>query len=150
MMIADRFRSENWHGNCVFRPREIMSCRILVLDDVKLIRWSLQELLTREGYEVDAASSPDEALNLASATSYRLIFADLEVSGERGKSFYDELLSRQKGAKIVILSALTKDQVEQKLGDLEILTIVEKPFSSEDIRAAVYLGLGKNGGKATG
>ena len=125
-----------------------MSSRILVLDDVKLIRWSLKEILKKEGYEVDAASGLEEALKLASTNSYGLIFADLEVSGERGRSFYDDLLSGQKGAKIIILSALAKDQVEQKLGDLEIFSIIEKPFTSEDIRAAANLSLSRNGGRA--
>jgi len=125
-----------------------MSTRILVLDDVKLIRWSLKEMLTREGCEVDAASSLEEAMGLASANSYGLIFADLEVSGERGRSFFDDLLSRQRGAKLIILSALTKDQVELKLGDLDIFSIIEKPFRSEDIRAAAMRGLSENGGPA--
>jgi two-component system, NtrC family, response regulator AtoC len=97
--------------------------RILILDDEKLIRWSLNQIFTQEGYEVDVAATMDEALQLASAKTYGLIFADLEI------------WSRQKTAKIIIITAVTKGEAEQSLGDVRPFAIIEKPFKSDEIKA---------------
>ena len=67
--------------------------RVLVLDDEKLIRWSLKQLLSEEGYEVDTAATADEALRLAETRNYALIITDLEICGEQAKAFYGRMLS---------------------------------------------------------
>jgi|BarGraNGADG00211_3_1021988.scaffolds.fasta_scaffold13349_2 DNA-binding NtrC family response regulator len=108
--------------------------RILVLDDEKLIRWSLKQILSQDGYEVDTAASTDEAVDLCSLKRYGLIFADLEICGDQGRSFYKKLLSRQDGTKLVIVTALAKDQAERELADLVPFEILEKPFDSEAIK----------------
>lgn len=110
--------------------------RVLILDDEKLIRWSLKQILTQEGYEVDSAANTEEALKLADAMLYSLIIADLEICGEQVKAFYSQMLSKQEGAHVIILTALPKDQAEQTLGDFRASLILEKPFASEDIKSA--------------
>ncbi len=35
--------------------------RIMILDDEKLIRWSLDQILVKDGYAVDTAASTSEA-----------------------------------------------------------------------------------------
>jgi hypothetical protein len=65
MMVAAELAA-TWHKNCLFGYRKHMSPRILVLDDVKLIRWSLKQILILEGYEVDAAASNESQDPLSS------------------------------------------------------------------------------------
>jgi DNA-binding NtrC family response regulator len=48
----------------------------------------------------------------------------------------------QPESKIIILSALTKQQIEPKLGSLSIFSIIEKPFRSEQIKTIVKEALG--------
>ena len=115
--------------------------RILVLDDEKLIRWSLKQILTQEGFEVDTAASTDEALDLCGLKRYGLIIADLEICGDQGRSYYKKLLSRQDGAKLVIVTALAKDQAERELAELAPYAILEKPFESEAIKATAVRAL---------
>ena len=112
-----------------------ISSRILVLDDEKLIRWSLKQILIQDGFEVDTAASTDEALDLCGLKRYGLIFADLEICGDQGRTYYKKLLSRQAGAKLVIVTALAKDQADRELDDLVPFAILEKPFESEAIKA---------------
>lgn len=112
-----------------------ISPRILILDDEKLIRWSLKQILTQDGFEVDTAASTDEALDLCGLKRYGLIFADLEICGDQGRTYYKKLLSRQDGVKLVIVTALAKDQAERELDDLVPYAIMEKPFESEAIKA---------------
>lgn len=112
-----------------------MPPRILILDDEKLIRWSLNQIFTQEGYEVDAAGTLDEALGLASTKTYSLIFADLEIWFERGKAIFLDILSRQKAAKIIIITAMSRGEAERSLGDVRPFSIIEKPFKLEEIKS---------------
>jgi len=122
-----------------------MANRILVLDDEKLIRWSLDQIFGQEGFEVDSVATTDEAMALAGKNSYGLILADLEICGNEAGSFFPGLLRHQREAKVIIITALPPDQAELALGGFKAYRIMEKPFASAQIREAVRSALG--GGK---
>jgi DNA-binding NtrC family response regulator len=109
--------------------------RILVLDDEKLIRWSLLHILQQDGYIVDLAASTEEASRFARSNSYQLILADLEVCDDQAKPFFAGLSRDQAGAKVIIITALSPDLAEKQLGDFQAFRVVEKPFSSDLIRS---------------
>lgn len=115
--------------------------RMLILDDEKLIRWSLNHIFQQEGYEVDSAATVEEAVRLTRSQTYGLILADLEVCGDQAKVFFSEFVRVQKGAKIIIITAVPKDQAERQLGEFKAERIMEKPFDSENIRAVVKAAL---------
>jgi DNA-binding response OmpR family regulator len=114
-----------------------MTNRILVLDDEKLIRWSLDQIFGQEGFVVDSAATTDEAMSLARKNSYGLILADLEICGDKAGSFFPGLLRDQGEAKVIIITALPADQAESQLGEFKAHRIMEKPFASEEILEAV-------------
>jgi len=118
-----------------------MKARILVLDDEKLIRWSLSQIFHQAGFDVDLAASTDEALSLARTRSYGLILADLEVCGDQARTFFPDLVRDQDETKVIIITALSAEQAERKLGDFRPFKVMEKPFASEEIRAAVEAAL---------
>lgn len=119
-----------------------MTKRILILDDEKLIRWSLDQIVGQEGFEVDSAATTEEATALAGKNSYGLILADLEICGDGAGSFFPGLLRDQREAKVIIITALPADQAEQKLGEFKPYRIMEKPFASAQVREAVRTALG--------
>ena len=75
-----------------------MKPRILILDDEKLIRWSLNQIFLQVGYEVDAAATVEEAARLIHSGRYALILADLEVCGDQAKACFSEFARVQAGA----------------------------------------------------
>ena len=115
--------------------------RLLILDDEKLIRWSLNHIFQQDGYEVDSAASVEEASRLAQSGRYALILADLDVCGEQAKACFSEFARIQAGVKIIILTAVPGDQAELRLGGFKAECILEKPFDSEQILAAVKAAL---------
>jgi DNA-binding response OmpR family regulator len=117
--------------------------RILILDDEKLIRWSLDKILSQDGYEVDTAATTNDALKLADKTKYDLIITDLEICGDQAKPFFANMISKQPKACVVTLTALTKDQAEKTLGEVATYAIIEKPFTSEAIRSVVNAAVGQ-------
>jgi DNA-binding NtrC family response regulator len=109
--------------------------KILVADDDKLIRWSLKEIFSLEGYSVDTAASSLEAVQQTEKETYSLIFTDIEMDEENGISTIVKMNAQQPGIKIVILTALPIQQVEAQLDGINIFAVLEKPFMPEDILA---------------
>ena len=110
---------------------------ILVVDDDKLIRWSLKEIFTQEGYEVDTASNAEDALNLAARKNYNFIFADVELNTESGIEMIGELQKISQASKIIIMSAYSKNQIEPYLEKTRVFSVMEKPFQAEEIKAII-------------
>jgi DNA-binding NtrC family response regulator len=110
--------------------------RILVLDDEKLIRWSLGQILTQEGFGVDAVATAEEALKLAAIHRYEVILADLDVCGDGAEGFFKAMLAGRPETELIILTAVPGDKAGERLGGCRTFRIIEKPFASEDIKAA--------------
>ena len=111
--------------------------RILIIDDDKLIRWSLKELLTGSSSLIDTAATIEDAISTAEKYSYRLIFSDIEICGQIQSDFLFTIRKSQPEAKIIILSALSRQQIKQILGDFKIDAVLEKPYDGEKIRTLV-------------
>jgi DNA-binding response OmpR family regulator len=120
-----------------------MALRIMILDDEKLIRWSLDQILAQDGYAVDTAETTAEAMALADGTEYALILTDLEICGDRVKPFLEGMIAKQPRARIITLTALARDEAERLLGGVAVTAIIEKPFTSEAIRTAVHGAIGR-------
>ena len=120
--------------------------RILILDDEKLIRWSLDKILVQDGYSVDTAATTGEALALAGKAEYALIITDLEICGDQARSFFAEMISKQPNARVITLTALARDDAERMLEGLTTHAIIEKPFTSQAIRSVVDAAIGRTDG----
>ncbi len=110
--------------------------KILIIDNDKLIRWSLKEIFSQEGYEVDTAATTSEAINLVRKNSYQLIFTDFEIEGENTIDMLKSIREFRADVQIIILSALPKQHLESKQNELCINSVIEKPFKSEDLLSA--------------
>jgi DNA-binding response OmpR family regulator len=53
--------------------------RILVVEDERAIQLALSGLLRRQGYEVDVASSGEEAISAVRETAFDLVLTDLAL-----------------------------------------------------------------------
>jgi DNA-binding NtrC family response regulator len=109
--------------------------KVLVIDDDKLIRWSLREILTQDGHHVDAVSSISDAFSQAEKYSYELIFADFEIEDENCIDMLKKLQKAHPDTQIIILSAQSQKQIEPQIEGISVRAIIEKPFDSGQIRA---------------
>ena len=109
--------------------------KVLVIDDDKLIRWSLKEILAQDGHSVDVVSSIKDAFNQTEKVSYQLIFADFEIEDENCIDMLKELNKSHPETQIIILSAQSQKQIEPQIAGISINAIIEKPFDSAQIRA---------------
>ncbi len=116
--------------------------RILIVDDDKLIRWSLRELLSQEGHQVETLASAEAALGKVQSELFDLVIADLEINDQDGVEMLKKIRGVQPGAKMIVLSAHSRNKVESLLEDFPVGSIVEKPFRGEQIKAIAKKVLG--------
>ncbi|MBI5166476.1 MAG: response regulator [candidate division NC10 bacterium] len=113
--------------------------RILVADDDALVCWSLHQALIREGYEVQLASSGDEALDKVKATNFNLIITDLVMPGLSGI----ELIRRIKEAfpeiGVGVITGHGSRDVEREVREKGVIFYIEKPFQIEEIKQIVKM-----------
>jgi DNA-binding NtrC family response regulator len=111
--------------------------RILIVDDEKLISWSLATMLKKEGYEVDTAACGNEALEKFRDFKPELVMLDICLPDVNGL----ELLKRFKAANdeiyIVMMTAYANaDSAVQALKD-GAEDFFGKPFNLEAVKHVV-------------
>ena len=113
---------------------------ILIVDDDVYIGDMLEELLTKENYDVGRAYSGTEALMYLSSRRPDLILLDLMLPGLSG----EELLPLIKGIPVIVVSAKAEvsDKVSLLLGGAA--DYVTKPFDTSELLARVTVQLRKN------
>jgi DNA-binding response OmpR family regulator len=126
------------------RERSKASASILVVDDEPAARLSLAELLSLEGYEVTAAASGEEALDLLSEGPFDLAIVDLKMPGIDGMEVIQGLQKRTPDTIIIILTAhgtLETAVQAMRQGAHDYLL---KPANVNEIMTSVQAGLDKH------
>src|SRR5690242_16986856 len=114
-----------------------MNLRILLVEDEPGLVLTVTDLLTAEGYEVEAAADGETALAKAAAGKFHLVILDVMLPKKSGFDVCREL--RQRGVDVAILMLTAKSQVVDrvvglKLGADDYLT---KPFDPAELLARV-------------
>jgi CheY-like chemotaxis protein len=118
-----------------------MKTRILVVDDEDFQRDLLKKLLSRAGYEVEEAQSPEVALSILDQEEFQVIITDLIMLDMDGVEFC--LRVRETNSKTVII-ALTGHVDLYDIDKLKIAgfdNYLTKPIKVEIIQEAIEEGL---------
>ena len=108
-----------------------MCQRILVVDDEKLIRWSLCERLREEGYVCVEAEDGASARSRANETYFDLVLLDLRLPDTDGLSLFREMREETPDAAVIMITAHSTvgSAVEaMKIGAHDYIT---KPFNMD-------------------
>ena len=81
------------------------AARILVVDDEKLIRWSLRERLQAAGYAVAEAEDGAEALGSAARTDVDLVILDFRLPDTDGVALLPKIKERYPEAVVILMTA---------------------------------------------
>lgn len=112
--------------------------RILLVEDEKDIRESLQDFLEGEGFDVSSASNGQEALQLLdSMENPDVILLDLMMPIMNGAEFRheQERKDRIKDIPVVVMSAV--NQAKQQADSIGISRHVKKPIDLDDLLTAI-------------
>jgi DNA-binding NtrC family response regulator len=99
-MIETRTRRSPTKAN-----EERSAVRILLVDDEVLIRETLAEYLTQEGFRVTATASGEEALDLAEKHPYAIAICDMQLPGIDGLETLDRLQQLSPEISVLLITA---------------------------------------------
>jgi DNA-binding NtrC family response regulator len=111
--------------------------RILVVDDEKLIRWSVGERLQRGGYEVLSAESGEEALEILAAQSPDLVLLDVRLPGIDGLVTLQRALGQSPELAVLMMSAHSTVDIAVEAMKHGAIDFLVKPFPFQALDAAV-------------
>ncbi|MBW4507790.1 MAG: response regulator transcription factor [Scytonematopsis contorta HA4267-MV1] len=111
--------------------------QILLVDDEVELADPLSRLLTREGYNVDAAYDGTIGSNLANSRSYDLLILDWMLPGKTGLEICQELRRQGKTTPVLFLTA--KDTLDDRVEGLDAGAddYLVKPFELRELLARV-------------
>jgi CheY-like chemotaxis protein len=89
-----------------------MACNILIVDDDRLTRVLLSNILEGGGYQVTAAEDGEEALRLAAQAHFDLVLLDIWMPGMGGLEVLDRLRALDAPPRVIIL---TSDETPETL-----------------------------------
>ena len=120
--------------------------RILVVEDIEKMAALLQRGLTEQGYAVDVATTGEDALWLASETSYAAIVLDIVLDGAGPDGYEVCRRLREAGDWTPVLMLTARDGVPDRVRGLDLGAddYLTKPFAFAEliarVRAAVRRG----------
>jgi DNA-binding NtrC family response regulator len=82
-----------------------MPHKLLIVDDEPIIRESLGEFLTQEGFAVSVAGCAEDALVLAEKTAFDLALCDIQLPGIDGIELLDRLLKISPETFVILITA---------------------------------------------
>ncbi len=110
-----------------------MEKKILVVDDDLLLRDFLSETLNRSGYQVNLASTGEEALENIRKEDYDIILSDVRMPNMDGMELLKTTRNFLPDAKVVMMTAYGTVQNAVEAMKLGAYDYVMKPFSIDEI-----------------
>lgn len=110
-----------------------MKNKILIVDDEKLMRVSLEDKLTKEGYAVTSLSNAVEGVKMLQSTNFDAVLTDLRLPKMDGMDFLREIKKASPDTVVIIMTAygsIENAVTAMKEGAYDYVT---KPFSLEEL-----------------
>jgi len=111
--------------------------RILIIEDEKLIRWSLRQRFEEEGYRVDEAENGPEGLEKLESAVFDLVMLDYKLPGMTGLEVLRQIRTDDEDIVVLMMTAYSnvEDAVEaMRLGAFDY---VSKPFNMDELMLTV-------------
>ena len=117
---------------------------ILLIDDEQSVRSIVMKILRRANYIVLEADGGDAALSLAESHPGKidLVISDLYMPGLHGPAVAEKIATVRPGLKVLFISGYADNDVVGRTGVPAGANFLQKPFSGQDLTAAVTVALG--------
>lgn len=120
--MADLLMKSNWTA--------------LVVDDDPGIRQSLRLCLEADGGRVLGVGTPSGALEALDRGRFDVVFLDLWLQSDSGLGLLPEILRRQAGVGVIVITAFATFETAVEAMKLGAVDYLPKPFTPEQVRAA--------------
>ncbi|MFZ2949392.1 MAG: sigma-54 dependent transcriptional regulator [Desulfuromonadaceae bacterium] len=111
--------------------------KLLVVDDEHLIRWSLEQNLKKQGYEVVTAGSGEDALRLVREEQPDLVLLDIQLPGISGIDVLEKIKDHDDGIIVIMVTANSGLEHAVNAMRLGAYDYVSKPFNLDELSIVV-------------
>jgi len=109
---------------------------VLIVDDEELIRWSLRERLSVDGYEILEAGTGREALEQFKS-GVDLVLLDYRLPDTDGLSVLRQLKQLDPGVLVILLTSFVSVETAVEAMQLGAFHFANKPFDVDEVSATV-------------
>jgi CheY-like chemotaxis protein len=111
--------------------------QILVVDDEPTVCKAIQMMLTYYGHEVQTAADGAEALAMFARQPFDLIITDYMMPEMKGDQLVAHIRRSRPDQRIILATAFAEDFLVKNEPSAGVNHVLTKPFSLEELRAAV-------------
>lgn len=111
--------------------------KILVVDDEHLIRWSLEQNLKKQGYEITTAGSGEDALRLLQEESPDLVLLDVQLPGMNGMEVLEKIKELDEEVIVIMVTALGVLETAVQAMRLGAYDYINKPFNLDELAIVI-------------
>ncbi|MCP4691623.1 MAG: response regulator, partial [Desulfobacterales bacterium] len=117
--------------------------KVLIVDDLELLLKKVEKGLAefKENFEVLTASNGKEAMELLRKTPISLLATDTNMPDVDGLELLAFMTREFPGVPCIVMTSYGAPEIIENLDDLEVLSIIEKPFLMQDLGRAISDGL---------
>jgi DNA-binding NtrC family response regulator len=111
--------------------------RIMVVDDEHLIRWSLEQNLKKQGYDVLTAGNGEDALRLVREEQPDLVLLDIQLPGITGLEVLEKI--KEIDDEIIVIMVTAHGGLETAVNAMRLgaYDYINKPFNLEEMAIVI-------------
>ena len=125
------------HENCFIEDIMKNKYKILVVDDERLIRWSLTKALEGDDWEVVSAGSGEEALEKTKETDFNVLVTDLRLPGMDGVDLLKEVRLKNPECRVIVISGYGTPRLAAEAKELGAIDFIDKPLLMDKMKELV-------------
>jgi DNA-binding NtrC family response regulator len=114
-----------------------MNRSLLIVDDEKLVRWTLQQSMDKENYKIVLASNGTDAAEEIQKEHFDVIITDLLMPGMDGIEVARKAKEIHPDTKIVMMTAFGSVLNREKAAEAGVSHFLDKPFSVDEVKSVV-------------
>ncbi|OGF97987.1 MAG: Fis family transcriptional regulator [Candidatus Glassbacteria bacterium RBG_16_58_8] len=113
--------------------RPLIPVLILIVEDEKLIRWSLRERLEKEGYEVHEAATGEEGLRKLGEGEFDLVLLDYRLPDRDGLELMKDISKDYPDTLAIMMTAYSTVDSAVEAMKLGAFDYIAKPFNMDEL-----------------
>ena len=125
--------------NATAGAQECRPHRVLVVDDERLTRWSVVEILAEQGYEVTEASDAASAIDAfqGSVNDADVVLLDLWLPDSNDLRVLSAIRRRSPSTPIIVMTAYGSPELSEAARRLGAFAVMDKPFEMDALAPLV-------------
>ena len=111
--------------------------KLMVVDDERLICWTLSKTFEQEGFDVVCFNSGEQALEGMREDPADAVILDLRLPGMNGLEVLERIRRDHPGTCVAIISAYGTQDVQARARELGVIGFFDKPLDLPRLKEAV-------------